>query len=1065
VDSPPSHADVSAGSNAWVPDFLVALCLALLTTVAYFETGRLLNPTLFTQSGIWFDSDNGRVYQNLTTRTSDNYRTNVHPLFPLLLHPPVYAARHVLDRLLGLDTEMVVRLVVAMGAGLCIAIFFIFLRALRCRCLDAALFAILAACSASALFWTAVPETYPAGSITVLAALLAVALSERKRPSPWLFVLVSALSLSITITNWMAGVAATAVSFPWRRAVQITVAAFCFVTALWGLQKLLYPSAQFFLGSREEARYMFRTEAAGPRAILTTFAVNAVVMPDVRVIEDKTVVDTGRRLSVQTSPVGSSGPWGVAAASVWFGLLVLGAWALFTLRDQARVRLALGLTLFGQISLHLIYGEETFLYSMHYMPLLVAIASLTTLTRARRLALALAGCCIALTGANNAAEFQRTRGLLGQFEIGRDVVLNAMRRRPADPWPRGSGHVVLAIPGSLEHDKAYHEPGASFSPVPGSFGVSIWLLDEHGRVVVTSDTLPVSDIRQQFVAASQQTIPDLLTETRYYRARWSLKASSRWQLDVAQLGSLRPIVVVRSVGPAGGRIEDIRWTNQTGHLNERWQLEMQPMPSAVYVGEEGRLDWMTERSPGAAWHSNSGWGYARIYPSGKEWSLTISDNLGVALPNRFRDEGDKGPFVELPEPRFRESLQAQQAHLLMGLVNDETRPGDPMSYPLPWLRDGAYAVVALARAGHTQTAKTLVEYMASHDFYGGFGPEADAPGLALWAIEEVAARVRDARFDSWLWPHVQRKAGWIEQLLSARTPLDQPVIGPIVPGIAGRSDLGRVADPARNGLIVGRMDLGRPLLFVNAVSYRGLLDAAIVAERLGHNDEATRWRGAAARLQRAWETAFAPPESENDRTFVASLWPTGIGYGIESTIRGELERRWDLAHTADGDLREQPLWTYFTVAEAHQWLFVGGTDHVLSTLRWFWSHQASPGLYTWWEGLENSFLDWNKIRGWVRPAYITPHYWTAAEMLLLQLDMLGYEPPVPEPSLVIGAGIPREWLKQSLRIQQLSLRSGRLDWTWDGRTVSIQTSWDVDPRRVRLGTAFPPQTPIRIQRF
>jgi hypothetical protein len=1048
-----------------VPDFLLAVCLALLMTVACFQTGRLLTPTLFTQSGIWFDSDNGRVYNNITVRTSDHYRTNVHPLFSLLLHPPVYAARHVLGRMLGLDTETVVRLVVAAGAGALIAIFFIFLRALRCRRLDAALFATLAACSASTLFWTAVPETYPAGSITLLAALLAVALFEGKRPSPWPFVLVSALSLSITITNWMAGIAATAVSFPWRRAIQITVSAFCLVTALWGFQKLLYPSAQFFLGSREEGRFMFRTEAGGPRAILTTFVVDSVVMPDVRVIEDNTVVDNGRRLSVQKSPVGSSSRWGFAAASVWIALLALGAWALFTLRDHARLRLALGLTLLGQISLHLIYGEETFLYSMHYMPLLVAIASLTTLTRARRLALALATCCVALTAVNNASEFERTRRMLGQFEIGRRVVLDEMRRRPADPWPRGSGHVVLAIPGSLERDKAYLEPGASFSPVPGSFGVSIWLLDEHGRVVVTSDTLPVSDIRQQFVAASQQTIPDLLTETRYYRARWSLKAPGRWQLDVAQLGSLRPIAVVRSVGPAGGRIDDIGWMNQTVRVNERWQLGMQPAPSAVYVGEEGRPHWMTEQSTGAAAHSNSGWGYARIYPSGEKWALTIIDNLRAAAPNRLRDERERGPVVELPDPRFRESLEAQQAHLLMGLVNDETRPGDPMSYPLPWLRDGAYAVVALARAGRIQTARTLAEYMASHDFYGGFGPEADAPGLALWAIEEVAARVRDPRFDSWLWPHVQRKAGWIEQLLSARAPLDRPVIGPIVPGIAGRSDLGRIADPAQNGLIVGRMDFERPLLFVNAVSYRGLLDAASVAERSGHHDDAMRWRGAAARLQRAWETAFVPPESDNDRTFVASLWPTGIGYDIESKIRRELEKRWDLARTADGDLREQPLWTYFTVAEAHQWLFIGDTDRVLPTLRWFWSHQASPGLYTWWEGLDNSFLDWNKIRGWVKPIYITPHYWTAAEMMLLQLDMLGYEPPVPEPSLVIGAGVPREWLKQPLRIQQLSLRSGRLNWTWDGHAVSIQTSWNIDVRRVRLGTAFPAETPIRIQRF
>jgi hypothetical protein len=789
-----------------------------------------------------------------------------------------------------------------------------------------------------------------------------------------------------------------------------------------------------------------------------------MVMPEIRVIEDNTVVDIRHRLSVQTSPVGSTGLRGVAAASLWIALLGLGVWALFALQDHARVRMALGVTVLGQIALHLIYGEETFLYSMHYMPLLVAIACLSTLTRARPLALTLAVCCVALTAVNNGAELERTRGLMGEVENGRRLVLNEMHRRPSDPWPRGTGHVVLAIPGSTERGKAYHEPGASFSPVPGSFGISIWLLDESGRVVLTSDTLPLNDIRQQFVSGSQQMIPNLVTQTPYYRATWSLKAPGRWQLDVAQLGALHPIAVVRSVGPAGGRVDDIGWKNQILHVNQRWQVTMRPAPAAIQVGEEDRPDWMTERSTSTEWHSKSGWGYARIYPAGNEWTLTIADSLGTASPNRFDGERVTGPAVELPEPRFRESLDAQEAHLLMGLVNDETRPGDPMSYPLPWLRDGAYVVVALARSGHVQTARTLVEYMASHDFYGGFGPEADAPGLALWAIEEVAARSRDTRFDIWLWPHVKRKVDWIERMLSTRTPLDYPVTGPIAPSVVDRPDLGRVADPPQNGLIVGRMDFGRPLLFVNAVSYRGLLDAAFVAERTGHNDEATHWRGLAARLQRAWEAAFAPPESENDRTFVASLWPTGIGYGIESQLRDALERRWNLSRTADGELREQPLWTYFALAEAHQWLFVGETSRVLPTLRWFWSHQASPGLYTWGEGPENSFYDWYRVRGWVRPTSITPHYWTAAEMLLLQLDMLGYESPVPEPSVLIGAGVPREWLKQPLRIQGLSLRSGRLDWSWDGSAVNIQTSWEIDPTRVRLGAAFPPNTRIRFQR-
>src|SRR6266542_4162361 len=38
-------------------------------------------------------------------------------------------------------------------------------------------------------------------------------------------------------------------------------------------------------------------------------------------------------------------------------------------------------------------------------------------------------------------------------------LLQAMLQRPTDPWPRGQGHVLLAVPGCSEAAKGYHEPG------------------------------------------------------------------------------------------------------------------------------------------------------------------------------------------------------------------------------------------------------------------------------------------------------------------------------------------------------------------------------------------------------------------------------------------------------------------------------------------------------------------------------------------------------------------------------------------------------------------------------
>src|SRR5207237_815796 len=78
-------------------------------------------------------------------------------------------------------------------------------------------------------------------------------------------------------------------------------------------------------------------------------------------------------------------------------------------------------------------------------------------------------------------------------------VIHAMLQRPNDPWPGGKGHVVLAVPGCAEASKGYHEPGGSFSPSFGSFGVSIWVTDSAGKIVATSDNLPFDEIQQRLV--------------------------------------------------------------------------------------------------------------------------------------------------------------------------------------------------------------------------------------------------------------------------------------------------------------------------------------------------------------------------------------------------------------------------------------------------------------------------------------------------------------------------------------------------------------------------------------
>jgi hypothetical protein len=660
--------------------------------------------------------------------------------------------------------------------------------------------------------------------------------------------------------------------------------------------------------------------------------------------------------------------------------------------------------------------------------------------------------------------------LLGSSErTARDEVLGQMRKRPGDPWPRGTGHVLLAFPGSKEEEKGYHEPGGSFSPVVGSFGLSLWIVDDVGRLVTTSDAVPIDSLEQAFVWSEDSPLPEIHTRTPHYEAAWRLERPGSWNLRVRNVSPrYHAVAVVRSVGPAGGSISALDWDGQRLLVNDRWTVEISPGVASVYVGEEGQRGWLQAREGVYRWSGPSGWGFARIAPGGAdEWNLVIQDPAPSYLPNLRRTRSARSNLtLHLPDPRFAASLDAQVAHLLMSLVNGQTRPGDPVNYPLAWQRDGAYILTALARAGHLDAAREVSDFFAEHDFFGGFGPEADAPGLSIWALEEVAVRLRDPDHDLRLWPHVYRKAELILEMLHTRESIHRPVFGAVVPAHRTRADLTLVAEAARDGLIVGRMDFQRPLLYVNSVSYLGLLRAAELAERLGKQAEAGRWRSAATALQSAWQRALSPPETHNERTFATGLWPTWVAAPSREAYREELQRYWDWKRDPDGRFRERPLWTYFDIAESHQWLFLGSEQHVWRVLGWFWEHQASPGLFTWWEGQGevNAFPGWSQVRGWVRPPHVTPHYWTAAEMLLLQLDMLGYlDQATHDPVLVIGGGIPPEWIAHPMKVEGLTTPHGTVSWAWDTRQMRVEVRGEATP--VRLGPAFPADAPVLIRRI
>ena len=1003
----------------------------------------------------WFDADVSRVLADMAlTRESAGYRSTVHPLFSLLTVPGVR-----LLQALGASIEHATGIIIASVAALWAASLFAVLRRLGCRQFDAALFTLLGITSAAAIFWFPVRETYPLGSLGILVAIALVASTPSRR---WPWIVASAATLAVTITNWMVALLGAALLLPIRRGVQVTLAALVLVGGLWVIQKQIVPGSAFFVPNRGEAKYMEAGTASRARRVATVLLIHSIVAPRVDILRADSfplpLVRRDRRspdqLSIQHAGLGSAGFGSVAATAAWLGLLGWGVIRSARWDQERRIWLVVLGSVGGQFALHVLYGRETFLYAMHWAPLLVILAAGTTLTPWRPLALALASIVLLAGGAGNLAQFRRAAGLFGleRYQVEREI-----QRRPHDPWPRTTGHVIMAPPGTEEHRKSYHEPGGGLSPVPGSFGVALWVTDEEGRLLTTSERIQLDSISQTYSSKPATAVPAIRTRTPYYDAEWSRDSdSSLWHLDLhpRTAPGRRLELVIRSVGPAGGPVHSIAWTGGRLRIEDTWTVVVTPGPERVAVGHEGDTAWRGTPAGAQTWNGEDGWGYARLQLPRARVRVTITSDVITKGETALAPLVPQ-PELRLPDPRFAASVRAAVDNLTMSLVGDEPRPADPLYTPVPEARSSAYIAVALARAGQLPIAKRLASFLARSDFYGPHGAEADAPGLGIWALVEIAEQVNDTTYARQLWPDVHRKAGLIEDQITAMdtlraAPLNTPVpedreIDPTV-----------VAAPSQAGLIVGRLGRRWAPLYTTGIAVLGLERAAELGTLVGAVEDARRLRARARRLQADWLAASRSPGPHDLDDLSAAVRAAGLAGSAEAldSLVPTVERhRASRSDSLDG--HADPGSHSFAIAGAHGWLLRGNPGSSWQTLLWFWDHQESPGLYTWARSDReaDTYGWWDYVRCWVDPHEVTPDYEIAAQILLLQLDMLAVLKRSPEPTLVVGAGVPAAWIDSSFAVRDLQVAGRSIDWCWDGTRMEV--SLRGAPLPVQLGAGFP----------
>lgn len=359
-------------------DLALGLALSLLAVAICLFNARALSPQAYDSFNIWFQSDPPRVISNMTERWSPmQNRTVAHPLFSIAALSAVKALG-----VIGLDEMQAIGLLLLAAAAVSAAGFYSAMRLMGLTPVAAGGFTLALLGSAGFLHWYAFIETY-AFSATSVVLMLVVTCSLRRLPLP-VWIVASAGSLSMLVTNWGLGLAAAFFRLRFRQFMLVTLGAFLLVSAGSAIQMKALHRASFWLNpvniAKEKTYVGPKMHAVGMRWNPWVSARNGIVMPGVVLppVRDTMTTEIGPSTLVtnQFVPMHRLGVVGWMALAAWFVLLAGGVAGTIVDGQRRSIGIALLLFLASKIAFHAFYGEITFLYAADIVPVALAFAAL-----------------------------------------------------------------------------------------------------------------------------------------------------------------------------------------------------------------------------------------------------------------------------------------------------------------------------------------------------------------------------------------------------------------------------------------------------------------------------------------------------------------------------------------------------------------------------------------------------------------------------------------------------------------------------------------------------------------
>lgn len=385
------------------------------------------------------------------------------------------------------------------------------------------------------------------------------------------------------------------------------------------------------------------------------------------------------------------------------------------------------------------------------------------------------------------------------------------------------------------------------------------------------------------------------------------------------------------------------------------------------------------------------------------------------------------------------TVKTAAAHILLNRDGPALQPG-PRRYTRCWIRDGAGMAAALLRLGCAAEIRDFIRWYARYQADDGhipccvdragpdWLPEYDSLGEFIYTIMEYYRFTGDRDFARELWPAVVKTVDCLEALRNRRlsgefqTPDKQACYG-LLPESASHE--GYLAHPVH-------------AYWDDFWALRGLKDAAALAELVADRPQAARL----AALRDAFEqTLFASIETtmrQHNLAYIpgsvewADFDPSATANAITlldglpqlpaAAIKHTFTEYLVGFHNKHGGLMDWANYTPYEIRILGALARLGWRSEAYELLRFFLNDRRPRAWNQWPE------IAW---RDPAAPGHIgdIPHAWIGAEYILAVRTLFAYECEADR-SLVIGAGIPADWLSEEpIGVERLPTWWGRLSFS------------------------------------